>query len=71
MVLNEEFNFKNRKFFYVNKKIIINFINIIILINLLFRSVLLRDILLIYYLFFNFFLNLWFFFKNGLLVISF
>lgn len=71
MVLNEELNFKNRKFFYVNKKIIINFINIIILINLLFRSVLLRDILLIYYLFFNFFLNLWFFFKNGLLVISF
>ncbi|CSP82225.1 hypothetical protein HMPREF9347_03361 [Escherichia coli MS 124-1] len=70
MALNEELHFKNRKFFYANKKITTNFINIIISINLPARSALSRDTLLIHHLSFNPLLNLWFFLKNGLLVIS-
>lgn len=70
MDLNEELHFKNRKFFYANKKITTNFINIIISINLPARSALSRDTLLIHHLSFNPLLNLWFFLKNGLLVIS-
>ncbi len=64
MALNEELHFKNRKFFYANKKITTNFINIIISINLPTRSALSRDTLLIHHLSFNPLLNLWFFLKK-------
>src|SRR5699024_1168239 len=70
MALNEELHFKNRKFIYANKKITTQFINIINSINLLTRYALSRDALLIHHLSFNHLLKLWFFLKNGLLVIS-
>ncbi|KXH02093.1 hypothetical protein HMPREF3040_00852, partial [Escherichia coli] len=70
MALNEERHFKNRKFICANKKITTHFINIIISINLPSRCALSRDALLIHHLSFNPLLKLWFFLKNGLLVIS-
>ena len=70
MTLNEELCFKNRKFICANKKITTHFINIIISINLLTRSALSRDALLIHHLSINPLLKLWFFLKNGLLVSS-